>query len=307
MDKERQYHDYTVMMDASLFSRSGMSLDRLRSFLALADAGGIAKAAPRAPVRQSQLSRQLRELEDFLGSPLAVRQGRGLRLTPLGERLARHVRHMLAGLVDIAQEAAQAPLALSLGAGGSVLEWWAIPRLPAVLERFPRIELGLGSASADLEDGRLDLGLLRRREVPRGMWSRPLLGYGFVLAVPRARLPRRRRPRLEEVLQSVPLALVDNEADLLEPILARAEGRLVVPLHCETFPQALAALRTLRCAAVLPTLATAELPRSHFARYEIPNLPAARLSLVSRPGFEEASPHGHAFALELARALRGPD
>ena len=82
MDKERQYHDYTVMMDASLFSRSGMSLDRLRSFLALADAGGIAKAAPRAPVRQSQLSRQLRGLGDFFGSPLGVGHGGGLGRTP---------------------------------------------------------------------------------------------------------------------------------------------------------------------------------------------------------------------------------
>lgn len=179
----------------------------------------------------------------------------------------------------------------------------------AVLGRFPRIGLGLRACSADqivrdLEEGRLDLGLLRRQEVPRGLWSRPLLRYGFILAAPRARLPRQRRARLEEVLRTLPLALVDNEPDLLEPVLACADGPLKVPLSCETFPQALTALRTLRCAAVLPTLALSELPRSHFAILEVPAMPVAALSLVARPSFEAASPAGHAFALELARALR---
>lgn len=40
----------------------GMSLERLDAFLAVLEAGGIARAAPGQPVRQSQLSRQISEL-----------------------------------------------------------------------------------------------------------------------------------------------------------------------------------------------------------------------------------------------------
>ena len=61
------------MMD--LLARKGVSLDRLRAFLEVFEAGGIARAAPLRAVRQSQLSRQLKELETALGQALFVRAG----------------------------------------------------------------------------------------------------------------------------------------------------------------------------------------------------------------------------------------
>ena len=42
----------------ALFAAGGLSLERLRSFLAVAEAGSIAKAAKGDPTRQSQFSRQ---------------------------------------------------------------------------------------------------------------------------------------------------------------------------------------------------------------------------------------------------------
>src|SRR5262249_14003214 len=103
------------------FHRGGLSLDRLRSFLAVADAGAIARAAPGDPVRQSQLSRQIGELEQFFGHGLVERRGRGLALTRAGEHLAVTVRELIAGLHDVAAVAEDAPIAAALGAGDSLL------------------------------------------------------------------------------------------------------------------------------------------------------------------------------------------
>ena len=59
-------------------SLTGVSIDRLKSFLLVAEAGGHARAAPGDPVRQSQLSRQVSELEVALAQELFVRSGRGM-------------------------------------------------------------------------------------------------------------------------------------------------------------------------------------------------------------------------------------
>jgi DNA-binding transcriptional LysR family regulator len=48
-----------------LFARSGLLLDRLRTFPAVAGAGNLARAAKGDPTRQSQFSRQVNELEGF--------------------------------------------------------------------------------------------------------------------------------------------------------------------------------------------------------------------------------------------------
>ena len=49
-----------------LFSKGGLSLDRLRGFMQMADAKSIAKAAPGDTNRQSQISRQIRDLTDLM-------------------------------------------------------------------------------------------------------------------------------------------------------------------------------------------------------------------------------------------------
>ena len=75
-------------MFEKLFESNGLSLDRLRSFLSFADAGSIAKAAPRDVNRQSQISRQISELETFFGAELTERRGKELVPSAAGDRLA---------------------------------------------------------------------------------------------------------------------------------------------------------------------------------------------------------------------------
>src|SRR5436190_2430407 len=85
-------------MFSRLFAESGLSLDRLKALLEVGAAGSIVKAADGDPVRQSQYSRQIKELEDFFRTRLIERQGKGTRLTDSGRELARISRFFMMGL-----------------------------------------------------------------------------------------------------------------------------------------------------------------------------------------------------------------
>jgi len=83
-----------------LFSEHGLSIDRLKSFLDVVDAGSIVKAAGGDTNRQSQYSRQIKELETFFGAKLTRRKGRRIEITEEGERLARLIRESFTNLSD---------------------------------------------------------------------------------------------------------------------------------------------------------------------------------------------------------------
>ena len=61
-----------------------MELRLLRYFWTIAEEENISRAAERLHVTQPTLSRQLRELEQELGTPLFERQSKGLVLTDAG-------------------------------------------------------------------------------------------------------------------------------------------------------------------------------------------------------------------------------
>jgi DNA-binding transcriptional LysR family regulator len=62
-----------------------MDLVWLEDFLAIAEEGGFSRAAERRHVTQPALSRRIRSLEEWLGTPLFERRTHTLKLTPAGE------------------------------------------------------------------------------------------------------------------------------------------------------------------------------------------------------------------------------
>ncbi|HBM62280.1 LysR family transcriptional regulator [Salipiger marinus] len=72
-----------------------LDLTTLRSFVAVADAGGVTRAAGFLNLTQSAVSMQLKRLEDGLGLALLDRSGRGVALTPAGEQLLKYARRMV--------------------------------------------------------------------------------------------------------------------------------------------------------------------------------------------------------------------
>ena len=73
-----------------------LDLTALRSFMAVADAGGVTKAAAQLNLTQSAVSMQLKRLEESLGLPLLDRSARTIALTAQGEQLLGYARRLLA-------------------------------------------------------------------------------------------------------------------------------------------------------------------------------------------------------------------
>src|SRR5213083_1057629 len=99
-------------MFEKLFAQSGLSLERLKTFREIVVAGGITAAAGGDSNRQSQYSRQLKELERYFGVEL-LKRGRGpIELTEAGQRLHEIIGHALRALEEFRQTCATEPTQL---------------------------------------------------------------------------------------------------------------------------------------------------------------------------------------------------
>jgi DNA-binding transcriptional LysR family regulator len=120
----------------------------LRALVAIADTGGVTRAAALLNLTQSAVSMQIRRLEEFLGVVLLDRAGRGVALTGAGEMLLAEARRMIALNDDVVGRLTHVDHTgeLTLGVPHDIV-WPAIPR---VLQQFardwPRMRLQLVSS-----------------------------------------------------------------------------------------------------------------------------------------------------------------
>ncbi|MEV0945049.1 LysR family transcriptional regulator [Rhodococcus sp. NPDC049939] len=147
-----------------------LSLQRLETFVAVADHGGLSAAARALGIAQSTVSGNLQLLERELGVVLVDRSGRAARLTYAGEALVDHARTLL----SLANEAAdqvtrlrKAPVSGVLAVGGTVtVTHQLLPRLVTSFAcKYPGVEIDLrvDNSTAVVQavtDGRLAFALI---------------------------------------------------------------------------------------------------------------------------------------------------
>ena len=173
-----------------------ISTRQLRYFVEIADSGSFSAAAERLFVAQSALSRQIKELEAQLQTPLFERTARQPRLTAAGEAFYPRARTLLSELLkasDLATQVGQGQLGtLRLSHSSTVpMSGALLQGISTWLECCPGVSMDIAklSSEAQLEEiaeGRLDVGLLRlpvlrQRE---GVRVVPLYTEPLALAVP---------------------------------------------------------------------------------------------------------------------------
>ena len=124
-----------------------MDWDKLRIFHAVADAGSLTHAGDTLHLSQSAVSRQIRSLEESLGTTLFHRHARGLILTEQGELLFDATRAMskrldsAAARIRDSEEEVFGELRVTTTVGFGAL--WLAPRLPRLYERYPDLNIDL--------------------------------------------------------------------------------------------------------------------------------------------------------------------
>ena len=162
-----------------------MTLNQLRSFLAVAESGSVRAAAEDLVVTQAAVSASIAALQKSLGVALITPDGRGLRLTDAGASYARYARRIL-GLLDEAGRAAVAAADPERGELRIAAVTTAAEQIvPGILGGFRRRHPQTG---VRLEAGNRDRvrSLLDRHQVDLVLTGRPEPAWDVVVHVVRA-------------------------------------------------------------------------------------------------------------------------
>ena len=175
-----------------------MELRHLRYFVAVAEELHFGRAATRLRIAQPPLSRQIRDLEREIGTPLFERVPRGVELTAAGSAFLPEARLTLAQ-AERAQRSAQRAAGGETGRlrVGFVEAATHSGILPDVLGFFRQHLPSVGLSLFELDpvrqadafrDGRIDLGILHGPPLDADRWLRVETIYTepVVLAVPRS-------------------------------------------------------------------------------------------------------------------------
>jgi len=183
-----------------------MRLTQLRSFHAVARAGGFTGAAKLLHISQPTVTTQVKTLEEAYGVELFHRQGRKVKLTPFGAqlfRLAQHIFTLETETVNLLKNAAELKYGhLRIGAVGP---FHVTEMLARFNRHFPQVQLSmrLGNSAEVLQgllDYQTDVAVLAQFNDDGRFHSVPYSRHEIVVFVHRShRFALRRSIRIAEL------------------------------------------------------------------------------------------------------------
>ncbi|HFZ8993560.1 TPA: LysR family transcriptional regulator [Citrobacter freundii] len=187
-----------------------IELRHLRYFIAVAEELHFGRAAARLNISQPPLSQQIQTLEQQIGARLLARTNRSVALTAAGKQFLVDSRHILAQVKDAATRAER----LHLGEAGEIRLGFtsSSPFIKAVSDtlslfrqHYPDLhiqtrEMNTHQQIAPLNEGALDVGLMRNTSLPDTLAWEMILQEPLVAMVPRAHpLAKKRVVTLREL------------------------------------------------------------------------------------------------------------
>ena len=257
-----------------------MELRHLRYFVAVADAGSLTVAAQRMlHTSQPSLSRQIRDLEDEVGTPLLTRRARGIELTPAGRAFLDHARAVLSQ-VEAATEAARRvahPAKPRFAMGfltGHELTW--MPEALQILhDELPNIDVMISSQYSPLladglSKGKIDAAFLRREKGVPGLAFRLLVKEPLMVILPSDhRLAALKAMSPQELVGEI-FVTVSNTAPVLRAVIdnyLKRSGINITPAHeADHVTMGISLIMSTRGVGLLPAYAQNFLPASVTSR-----------------------------------------
>lgn len=275
-------------MDIEELHNRGLSLDKLRAFLAVVRAGSVTAAAGGEGSRRSLMSRQIGELEKTLGFQLFQRKGKILHLTAIGRELALLTATYFDEFNALAERAVAGESNLRIGAGASIFESVVFPRIREIRTRFQnfRFEFITDNTAGilrSLHQGELDIGIVRAGEHGANSLLTPCGSLDFVM-VGRIDFDRNLPSwSLGQFLNRVPLAMIRGEGQFVSEFYQLCNELEILPdivMRTESFGQVRQLLLSGHAGGILPQRLAAELPPSEFHSIEDPLLRSLSRDLV---------------------------
>jgi len=176
-------------------------IDLLQVFLRVAETGSFTRAADRLGLPRATISTAVQQLETRLGSRLLHRTTRRVSLTPDGEVMLERARALVADMEDIEQQFLPAhghvSGRLKVDVPSRIARRLIAPALPGFFERFPGIELELGSSdrAVDLVLEGVDCALRVGPLASSSLVARPLGHFTLINCASAAYLAQHGTPR----------------------------------------------------------------------------------------------------------------
>lgn len=176
-------------------------IDLLKVFLRVAETGSFTRAADRLALPRATISTAVQQLEAKLGSRLLHRTTRRVGLTPDGEVLLERARTLVADMEDIEQQflpsRSHVSGRLKVDVPSRIARRLIAPALPDFFERYPAIELELGSSdrAVDLVLEGVDCALRVGPLASSSLVARPLGHFTLINCASPAYLSRHGTPR----------------------------------------------------------------------------------------------------------------
>lgn len=242
-----------------------MDLRKIENLIHVADQGSFSKAASVLGIAQSALGRQVRKLEDECGCALLYRNGRGVSLTPDGEKLLERLRPLLRQMDYVVTEFhndQKSPSGqVTLGLTPTLSHMVGARLVAEVWKQHPRIQLNIitgysGYVLEWLTNARVDIAVLHDARRSQHIAVDPLAELDLALVSPPQNLSPAARAMTSigfDQLRDLPLVLPTRNHGLRRT-LEHAATQADMPLNIAFEMDALELMKDIVAAGMAHTV-----------------------------------------------------